>query len=172
MLPHRRLRVRDGQIEVGGQTLFAGYLTADGIEPPPLSADGWFDTGDCGRLDAAGVLTVTGRADAMFVSGGENIHPQEIEAVLGEHPRVAVAVVVPAPDPDFGARPVAFIEPHASPAAAMPAEAELQALLAARLPRFKHPARYYTMPEATASGICKPDRAHLIALARVRADGT
>ena len=99
VLPHRRLRIRDGQIEVGGETLCAGYLLPDGIESPPLEPGGWFRTGDCGHLDDNGILTVTGRADGMFISGGENIHPQEIEEVLGAHPAVAVAVVVPAPDP-------------------------------------------------------------------------
>ena len=110
VLPHRRLRIHDGDIEVGGETLFAGYLSPDGIKPPPLEPGGWFRTGDCGHLDAGGFLTVTGRADGMFLSGGENIHPQEIEEVLGAHPAVAVAVVVPAPDPEFGSRPVAFID--------------------------------------------------------------
>ena len=85
VLPHRRLRIRDGQVEVAGETLFAGYLGPDGIDPPPLASGGWFATGDGGRLED-GVLTITGRADGMFISGGENIHPQEIEEVLGVPP--------------------------------------------------------------------------------------
>lgn len=176
VLPYRRLRVRDGQIEVGGQTLFAGYLTEAGIDPPPLCSDGWFRTGDCGHLNTTGLLTVTGRVDAMFVSGGENIHPQEIEMVLGEHSAVGFAVVVPVPDPKFGARPVAFIASHAAGASpAMPVEAEMQAFLTSRLPRFKHPVRYYPMPTEPpdyASSLdhnavpIKPDRVRLTNLAR------
>ncbi len=166
VLPHRRLRIRDGQIEVGGDTLFAGYLSADGVEPPPLAPGGWFRTGDCGHLDAGGVLTVTGRADGMFVSGGENIHPQEIEEVLGAHPAVAVAVVVPAPDPEFGSRPVAFVEPGG----VRPPADEIEALLAERLPRFKHPVRYLPMPAGAVTPAGKPDRARLTELARARTD--
>ena len=167
VLPHRRLRIRDGRIEVGGATLFAGYLAPDGIEPPPLEPGGWFATGDCGRLDSDGVLTVTGRADGMFISGGENIHPQEIEEVLGSHPAVAIAVVVPAPDPAFGSRPVAFIQ---SPGA-VPPEDELQALLAERLPRYKHPVRYLPMPADALTPLGKPDRARLTGLARLGSGG-
>lgn len=167
VLPHRRLRIRDGQIEVGGETLCAGYLLPDGIKPPPLEPGGWFRTGDCGHLDAGGFLTVTGRADGMFISGGENIHPQEIEEVLGAHPAVAVAVVVPAPDPEFGSRPLAFIQSRGS----VPPEDELQALLAERLPRYKHPVRYLPMPADALTPLGKPDRARLTELARTSADG-
>lgn len=167
VLPHRRLRIRGGRIEVGGGTLFAGYLSAGGVEPPPLSPGGWFRTGDCGYLDAGGVLTVTGRADGMFVSGGENIVPQEIEEALGAHPSVAAAVVVPAPHPEFGLRPVAFIEP----AGVRPPEDELKALAARRLPRFKHPARYLPMPAGAVTAAGKPDRARLTDLARTLDDG-
>ena len=161
VLPHRRVRIHDGLIQVGGPTLFAGYLDPDGIEPPPLEPGGWFATGDCGGLDDD-ILTVTGRADGMFISGGENIHPQEIEEVLGSHPAVALAVVVPAPDRGFGARPVAFIQ---SPGA-LPPEDELLALVAERLPRYKHPVRYYPLPAHAFTLSGKPDRARLAELAR------
>ena len=166
VLPHRRLRIRGGQIEVGGDTLFAGYLSADGVEPPPLAPGGWFRTGDCGHLDAGGILTVSGRADGMFVSGGENIDPQEIEDALGAHPAVAAAVVVPAPDPEFGSRPVAFVEPVGG----RPPADELTALLAERLPSFKRPVRYLPMPAGAVTPTGKPDRARLTALARARTD--
>ena len=163
VLPHRRLRIRDGRIEVGGETLCAGILTPAAIDPLPLEPDGWLRTGDCGHLGADGILTVTGRADGMFISGGENIHPQEIEEVLGAHPSVALAVVVPAPDPDFGSRPVAFIE---SPG--LPPEDELHALLAERLPRYKHPVRYLPMPADALTPLGKPDRTLLTDRARQR----
>ena len=96
--------------------------------------------------------------------GRENIHPQEIEEVLGAHPAVAVAVVVPAPDPEFGARPVAFIDSHGS----FPPEDEVQALLSERLPRYQHPVRYYPMPAGALTPLGKPDRARLTGLARER----
>jgi len=162
VLPHRRLRIRDGQVEVGGETLFAGYLRPDGIEPPPLQPGGWFATGDGGRLED-GVLTITGRADGMFISGGENIHPQEIEEALGAHPAVALAVVVPAPDPAFGFRPVAFIQSVGD----LPPDDELQALLDERLPRYKHPLRYHPLPANALTPLGKPNRVRLTELARI-----
>ena len=167
VLPHRRLCIRHGQIEVAGETLFAGFLSADGIEPPPLEPGGWFRTEDCGHLDASGILTVTGHADGMFISGGENIHPQEIEEVLGTHPAVALAAVMPAPDHAFGSRLVAFI---ASRGGFSP-EDELRALLAGRLRRYKHPVRYYPMPADAVTPLNKPDRTRLTELVRTSVDG-
>ena len=161
VLPHRRLRIHDGRIEVRGETLCAGYLSPGGIDPPPLEPDGWLRTGDVGRLEA-GVLTVTGRADGLFISGGENIHPQEIEDVLGSHQAVALAAVVPAPDPEFGSRPVAFILSRGD----APPDDELQALLAERLPRYKHPVRYHPLPADALTALGKPDRVRLTDLAR------
>ncbi len=77
-LRYRRVRISDaGEIEVGGPTL-AGVLGPDGVQPPPE----WHATGDLGRLDADGRLVVTGRRDLQFVSGGENVHPEPIEAAL------------------------------------------------------------------------------------------
>ena len=76
---------------------------------PARDAAGWFHTGDLGRLDAAGRLIVTGRRDTMFISGGENIHPEEIEREILRFPGVLEAIVAPVPDPEFGARPVAFL---------------------------------------------------------------
>ena len=106
VLPHRALRITEaGEIEVGGPALFAGYLTPDGLQAP----EDWHPTGDLGRLEAAGRLEVTGRRGLMFVSGGENVQPETIEAALLRLDGVAEAIVVPVPDRTFGARPVAFV---------------------------------------------------------------
>ncbi|MEM7788732.1 MAG: AMP-binding protein, partial [Bacteroidota bacterium] len=105
VLPHREVRVTEaGEIEVGGLALFAGYLTPDGLDAPGV----WHPTGDLGHLDAAGRLVVTGRRDLMFVSGGENVQPEAIEAALLRLDAVAEALVVPVADAEFGHRPVAF----------------------------------------------------------------
>ncbi|RDI31419.1 fatty-acyl-CoA synthase [Rhodococcus sp. AG1013] len=72
-------------------------------------ADGFLDTGDRGHLDAAGRLHVAGRSDAMIVSGGENVFPEEVEVVLLAHPAVTDAVVAPVPDADFGQRLRAYL---------------------------------------------------------------
>ena len=109
-LPYRELSIGPGEeILVKGPCLFQGYLSDKG---PVLDTDdsGWFHTGDTGMLTPEGELQVTGRTDNMFISGGENIHPEEIERALCSLTGVLRAVVVPTPDPEYGLRPSAFIE--------------------------------------------------------------
>ncbi len=163
VLKHREVRIRaSGEIQVRGRTLFVGYLE-DGAPRRPVDADGWFATGDLGRLDAEGRVHVEGRAGNRFISGGENIQPEEIEAALHALTLVAEAVVVPVADAEFGARPVAFV--RAEDGVEVP-EAALRARLEAVLPRFKIPVAFYPWPEdaPNESGL-KPDRAFF----RVRA---
>ncbi|MDR0777063.1 MAG: fatty acid--CoA ligase family protein [Azonexus sp.] len=94
----------DGRIRLRGQQLMAGYLDGGGIEP-----DGWLRSGDLGRLDEAGRLTVLGRADDMLISGGRNIHPQEIESCLAACPGVCEIAVSARPDPVWGDLIVALV---------------------------------------------------------------
>lgn len=101
----------DGTIEVRGAMLMDGY---EG-EPSPFTADGWFATGDFGRLDAAGRLTVLGRRDEVLVSGGENLAPHEIEAVLERHPGIREAGVYGVPDREWGMRVCAVLVPSDAP---------------------------------------------------------
>ena len=110
VLPYRELAIGPGEeILVKGPCLFQGYLSDKG---PVLDTDdsGWFHTGDTGMFTPEGELQVTGRTDNMFISGGENIHPEEIERALCSLTGVLRAVVVPKPDPEYGLRPSAFIE--------------------------------------------------------------
>jgi O-succinylbenzoic acid--CoA ligase len=97
-----------GRIEVRGAMVFSGYVghpraTGD------WSQDGWWRTGDLGRIDDDGLLRIVDRRDDLIVSGGENVAPAEVEAILLEHPAVAAAAVVGRPDPTWGAVPVAFV---------------------------------------------------------------
>jgi O-succinylbenzoic acid--CoA ligase len=98
-------RVRIG---AGREILVAGPTVAPGA----LSADGWLHTGDEGALDAAGELTVTGRAGDTIITGGENVAPAEVEAVLESHPAVAEAAVSGVPDAEWGERVVATVVLH------------------------------------------------------------
>ncbi len=150
----------DGEILVRGRTLFRGYVDGPLVRPARDVA-GWFHTGDLGHLDGYGRLVVAGRRDTMFVSGGENIHPEEIEREILRFPGVLEAIVVPVPDPEFGARPVAYL---CTANGALPAEAALGIFLREALPGFKVPKRYFAFPD-TQEGI-KPDRSALEALAR------
>ena len=159
----------EGEIQVRGRTLFLGYLR-DGQVDRPMTSDGWFATGDLGQLDSDGYLRVTGRRDNMFVAGGENIQPEEIEAALCRCPNVLEAVVVPAAHPEFGAVPVAFVRC----AGGTPDEDALRTALGASLPRFKTPKRFLPWPGDIAPAGIKPDRRAFAARAEqaARASGS
>ena len=160
VLPHREVSVSDeGEILVKGETLFAGYLR-EGAPDLPLDNGGWFRTGDLGRFDGAGRLRVLGRRDNLFVSGGENVRPEEIEEALLRIPGVEEAVVVPVPDPEFGARPVAFVRLSGG-------TGDLARALEAVLPRFKIPKDFH---EWEGAGEMKPDRPALKERAKRLAD--
>ncbi len=149
-LPHRELSISDsGEILVRGKSLFAGYIVANTIEPHRDDA-GWFHTRDVGRLTSAGDLLVVGRADAQFISGGENIHPEMIEAALTSLPYIEAACVVPCADEEFGQRPYAFV---VTPTGEVNEE-EIRAALRHALPSFALPKRIVAAPSEmmTASG--------------------
>jgi len=99
----------DGEILVRGKTLCSGYF-ADGAVLQVTDTNGWFHTGDIGVLSDEAQLYVRGRKDSMFISGGENIFPEEIELALESHPLILKAVVVAKDDVEYGQRPVAFVE--------------------------------------------------------------
>lgn len=99
-----------GRIAVKGATVMRGYVASDG-SLDGLAPGGWLETGDLGRLDDEGHLWVTGRASSRIVSGGANVDPAEVEAVLARHPLVRDVVVVGIPDPVWGERVVAAVVP-------------------------------------------------------------
>ena len=86
----------------GAPPLFDGYLDEPAVTAAARTDDGWLRTGDLGRLDADGRLTVLDRRTDRIVRGGENISPAEVEAVLLDHPAIAGAAVVARRDPAFG----------------------------------------------------------------------
>ena len=139
-----------GEIMVRGPMVFDGYENDPAATAAALDADGWLRTGDLGSLDADGWLRVAGRADETIVSGGENVAPAEIEAVLGAHPAVADAAVVGVPDEKWGAVPVAIVvfRPGAAPT-----EEELRAFARERLAPFKVPARVVEVALDSAVGV-------------------
>lgn len=152
-LPHRELRIAsDGEILVRGQTLFAGYVE-EGILTRAVDDEGWFHTKDLGALDDEERLTVRGRKDNMFISGGENIQPEEIEAALCAVEGVSQAVVVPVPDEKWGNRPVAFVR-----AAGAVEPERLRMSLEKVLPRFEIPAKFHDWPEEADRSGMKVDR--------------
>jgi O-succinylbenzoic acid--CoA ligase len=138
VLPYRQVRIApDGEILVKGECLFMGYLDDGGLRTA-RDAEGWFHTGDMGELSDDGRLTVLGRKDSMFISGGENIHPEEIEKALCSLEGIEEAVVVPVPDAEYGMRPVAWIKVREN---SVPDDATIIESLRDTLGRLKTPVR-------------------------------
>ncbi|HEX2910583.1 MAG TPA: o-succinylbenzoate--CoA ligase [Chloroflexia bacterium] len=124
-----------GEILLRGPSITPGY---DGRPEETARAwrEGWFHTGDLGRLDAEGYLYVVDRRNDLIISGGENVYPAEVEAVLLGHPGVEEAGVIGIPDPRWGQVVMAFIKPR--PGAKLD-EAEIKEYCAAQLARYKVP---------------------------------
>lgn len=127
-----------GEICVAGPAVFAGYWN-DPEANAKAFRDGWFWTGDLGHLDAEGFLYITGRASDMYISGGSNIYPREIEEVLLTHPDIAEAAVVGVPDPEWGEVGVAVLVARAGGQA--PSADTLLGFLDGKLARYKRPKR-------------------------------
>jgi len=117
---------------------FAGYWKRPDADEKAIR-DGWYFTGDLGRFDEAGEIHVVGRVDDMIISGGENIHAEEVEDALSACPQVLAAAVIGEADPRWGERVVAFIEPASAEATAEAIDAYC---LASSLARFKRPRAY------------------------------
>ena len=156
VLPYRQLIISpEGEILVRGEVLFKGYVSGAKLHLPGVIARSeatkqsfpWFPTGDMGQLDKDGSLTVTGRRDSMFISGGENIHPEEIEKALLSIKGIVQAMVVPKKDLEFGQRPIAFIKFEGEPLA----EESIIHCLQAELPRFKIPVAFLPWPQSLIS---------------------
>lgn len=157
-LPGREVRIVEGEIQVRGDTLFCGYLN-NGAVDPALNNDGWFATRDRGHFNADGALVVEGRLDNGFISGGENIQPEAIEQRLVDHPNVAQALVAPVLHPEWGERPVAFIDWHGETVT----EQALSAWVRESLPGFMVPDAWLTWPPGVGF---KPSRKQFAELAR------
>jgi malonyl-CoA/methylmalonyl-CoA synthetase len=121
-LPGVQLRVHDdkgqpcrtgeiGVIEVKGPNVFKGYWRMPEKTAEEFTADLWFKTGDVGKLDEHGVVTIVGRSKDLIISGGYNVYPAEIEGYLNEQPGVAESAVVGVPHPDFGEGVIAVVVP-------------------------------------------------------------
>jgi O-succinylbenzoic acid--CoA ligase len=153
VLNHRQLKIENQRIYIGGNTLASGYYH-QGKLTPLVDEHGWFDSKDLGLWDGVQV-SIIGRADNQFISGGENIHCEEIERALNQLPEVKQAFIVPIEDSEFGFRPVAIVDCDEVLTKEWFAE-QLQG----SLERFKFPIEYYRMPQQEQLGI-KVSRAGL-----------
>jgi len=126
-----------GELLLRGPNLFPGYWQDEDATAQVFDADGWFATGDIARFDHDGFFWIVDRKKDMYISGGENVYPAEIEAILNQHPDVAECAVVGVPDPQWG---------EVGHLAVVPARATLDAdtlltFLGQRLARYKLPKR-------------------------------
>jgi len=154
-LPGVVLRVRgdDGQdlppgeiggIQVKGPNVFKGYWRMPEKTREEFTEDGWFKTGDVGKVDQRGYVTIVGRSKDLIISGGYNVYPAEIEAYLNDMPGVAESAVVGVPHPDFGEVGVAVVIPK--PEVELDGE-ELMVALKSQLANFKIPKRAFVVQE-------------------------
>jgi acyl-CoA synthetase (AMP-forming)/AMP-acid ligase II len=145
-----------GEICCKGPAVMAGYWQNDKANAEVFQ-DGWFLTGDLGRVDDAGFVYITGRAKDMYISGGANVYPREIEEVMLTHPGVSEVAVLGIPDSKWGEVGVAVVVPTEQGTDAE----ELAGFINAELSRYKHPKRYFFWDELPKSGYGKVPK-HLI----------
>jgi fatty-acyl-CoA synthase len=141
-----------GEIYVIGPAVFAGYY-----DNPEANAkafrDGWFRTGDLGHMDEEGFVYITGRASDMYISGGSNIYPREVEEKILTHPGIGEVAIVGVPDPFWGEVGIAVCV--AREGASAVTEAEMAAFLTPKVPRYKMPKRFFFWEALPKSGYGK-----------------
>ena len=154
-LPGVGLRVQDdsgqpcpageiGHIQVSGPNVFAGYWRMPEKTKDEFTADGWFKTGDVGRVETDGYVAIVGRSKDLIISGGYNVYPAEIEGFLNELPGVNESAVIGVPHPDFGEAVVAVVVAH--PGATLNAPAML-AQVKASIANFKVPKHLFVVAD-------------------------
>ena len=146
-LPYRMLKIApNGEILVKGKTLFQGYLNPSHEGERQTDPQGWFSTKDLGSYSLKRGLTIQGRKDRLFISGGENIQPEEIENILLECKTIITAHVCPIQDQEFGLKPIAYIQTKDSYSKEM-----LFEYLSSFLPKFKIPVDFLPLSEMPVS---------------------
>jgi malonyl-CoA/methylmalonyl-CoA synthetase len=133
-----------GAIEVKGPNVFSGYWQMPEKNKEEFTADGYFKTGDVGKFDALGYLTIVGRSKDLIITGGYNVYPKEIEGYLDELPGVQESAVIGVAHPDFGEAVCAVVTARAGVALQ---EAVLIAALKEKIANFKVPKRIWVSPE-------------------------
>jgi long-chain acyl-CoA synthetase len=172
--PHPQVQVRlvvgddrdadEGVLEMKCPALMLGYHNRPDVRPP-FTPDGFYITGDVFRRDADGFHYFVGRTDDMFVSGGENIYPADVERMLERHPDIAQAAVVPIDDEIKGQKPVAFVIPTSG---RQPSDEDVKRFALANAPPYQHPRFVWFVDELPLASTNKVDRAVLHRMAEER----
>lgn len=152
----------EGAVQVRGPSLFVGYARDGAPQPPALTADGFLPTGDRGRLDADGTLSIVGREKQQIIRGGRNIDINEVEAAVAAVPGVAQACVVPVPDPLLGERAAALVVTSDGTLTLDELRAQLDS---AGFAKFKWPEFVHAVPALPQNRVGKLDRTAAVSLA-------
>ena len=153
-----------GVLEMRCPAVMSGYHNRPDLEQP-ITPDGFYVTGDVFRRDENGFHYFVGRCDDMFVSGGENIYPADVERMLERHPAIAQAAVIPVDDDIKGTKPVAFVVARAGE---HPSEDAIKQFALANAPAYQHPRFVWVLDELPLASTNKLDRAALKRLAQER----
>ena len=150
--------------------MMRGYWRDPELTATVIDADGWLHTGDLGMFGDDGNLRIVGRLKEMYIRGGYNVYPAEVEAVLSEHPAIARVAVVGAPDPDLGEIGVAFVVAEPGSDQRSLDRDELRAWCRARIADYKAPDRVVVLDELPVTAMLKIDKRVLAE--RVRTEET
>lgn len=142
---------KTGEICVAGPAVCAGYFRDDEANEAAFR-DGWFRTGDLGHLDAQRYLYITGRSSDMYISGGSNVYPREIEEMLLTHPALSEVAILGVPHPQWGEVGLAVCTCAAGQSVTA---AELTDMLSGRLAKYKLPSRYVFLDAMPKTGYGK-----------------
>ena len=160
-----------GELWLRSPTQMSGYWRDADATAAAITPDGWLRTGDLARIEVDGLVRLAGRAKEMFIRGGYNVYPAEVEAALAAHPAVAEVAVVPRPDPVMGEIGVAVVAPLDP--AAPPTLADVRAYLDGRLAAHKIPEALRLVDELPLTPMQKVDRRSLAAAeAAAETEGT
>src|SRR5436190_7809164 len=149
-----------GDLQFSGPGVTPGYWRNEEATRAAFTEDGWLRSGDLARRDADGLFWIAGRRKEMFISGGENVYPAEVENVLAAHPGVVDAAVLAETDPKWGEVGRAFVQ--LAQGGSRPAPGELQDFCRARLAPYKVPRRFDFVAEFPRTSAGKIQK-HLLA---------
>src|SRR3954468_11667061 len=153
-VPHCEVKLVEGEVWVKGPAVMRGYWKDDA----GLTPDGWCRSGDLARIDEDGCYWIVGRSKDVIISGGENIHPAELENVLADCPAIAECAVVGVEDKKWGEAACAVVVPR--PGAKL-VEGDVAKLFEGRLARYKHPRRVLFVDELPRNAMGKVQKAEL-----------
>ncbi len=147
-----------GHLQVKGPNVLPGYWRLPEKNKEEFTADGYFKTGDVGKIDAEGYVSIVGRSKDLVISGGYNVYPKEIELLIDEMAGVTESAVIGLPHPDFGEAVAAVVVKSAG---AAPVEAEIIAALKGKLAAFKVPKRVFVVDDLPRNAMGKVQKNEL-----------